>query len=59
MTAREIADALLAAKGITGAPKADQRSLIGSVQACLRTNEGKRVNVAAEGARAVEIDVSR
>jgi hypothetical protein len=49
MTAREITDAVLTARGVGDVSKTDQRNLVGSVQSCLHAHEGKTVRNVAEG----------
>jgi hypothetical protein len=42
MTAREITDAVLAARGIVNARPSEQRNFIGSVQSCLHCSKAVR-----------------
>jgi hypothetical protein len=49
MTAREIVQAMLVAKGIENAKPSDVRGLTGSVQACLQNHNGGTVRNVAEG----------
>jgi hypothetical protein len=49
MTAREIADAMLAAKGVRDAPNESVRVLVNAVQASLQNHDGKTVKRVGEG----------
>jgi hypothetical protein len=49
MTARQITEAMVRARGVKTPPADDLRVLIGSVLSCLQTHDGKTVRVAAEG----------
>jgi hypothetical protein len=49
LTASEITSRLLAAKGVSEAPREDFRNLFGGVQASLRNNDGKTVRAVGEG----------
>lgn len=49
MTAREIALAMLAAKGVQNPPAADVRTLVGGVQSCLQNHNGRTVKAVGEG----------
>jgi hypothetical protein len=49
MTAREVADAMLAAKGVQPAPNEPVRVLVNAVQASLQNHEGKSVARIGEG----------
>jgi hypothetical protein len=49
MTARQIADAMLDAKGITKPDRKDVRAFVTTVQTCLQSNRGRTVVNVAEG----------
>jgi hypothetical protein len=49
MTAREVADAMLAAKGVRDAPNESVRVLVNAVQASLQNHDGKSVIRIGEG----------
>jgi hypothetical protein len=49
MTAREVAEGMLAAKGVTDPPGDSVRALVNAVQASLQNHEGKTVQGVGEG----------
>jgi hypothetical protein len=49
LTAREMTEAMLAAKGISDPPAKDLRGLIASVQSCLHKRKGGTIRAVGEG----------
>lgn len=49
LTTREIAEQMLARKGVTDAPQKGVRDLAGGVQSSLRNHDGKSVETVGEG----------